>query len=392
MSSISNTTYHYAQYALNLHGKALAALQEQTATGSIINRMSDSPLEAYRLLGLDTQTTTITSQINTAKEMMSTLDISSSVLGDMASTFSDITVDLTQVTSDTYTDSSRTELANQIDDALEKLLSLANKTYQDNYLFGGGNTSNPPYLATYSDGRMSEVTYVGSKNDRQVEIVTGVETSAFYVGSSLLGSSGRGDQEFVSDTGAEAGTGTSNLTGDTWLTITGTAGNYQLSIDGGTTTVTTDGTDTNLAVTDADGNVLFVDTTGITSTGKVMVRSEGTYDIFNSLISLRDILLNTEGLPDTQLDEVRSSASKSLTEISDLLTGAQIKVGARIGFLNDIGASLENIKYNIDEEEAILGDADAAQLAVDLARYKLLYEMSLSVSANMLSISLLDYL
>ena len=392
MSGISNNVYNFTRYALGMHTKVLATLQEQTATGSVINRMSDSPIEAYRLLGLESQSSEITSQKAAIEEMISVLEISSTVIEELASTFSDMQVNLTQVVSGTYSDSARQELANQIDDALEEVLAFANKTHLGNYIFGGSDTSSAPYVAEYSGDKITGVTYVGSSSERSVEVVAGVESSAYYVGTDLFASSDRGNTEFISDTGAEVGSGTSNIKGDGWITITGTTGNWELSIDAGTTTVSSDGTQTNLAVTDADGNVVYVDTTKITSAGSVYVRAEGTYDMFSSLISLRDILLNEQNLSDGQLEQVRSAASQSLQEISELLTYDQIKLGAKMGFLTDISESLVNIEYNVDEQDALLRDADVAQIAVDLARYELLYEMSLSVSANMLSTSLLDFL
>jgi hypothetical protein len=45
-----------------------------------------------------------------------------------------------------------------------------------------------------------------------------------------------------------------------------------------------------------------------------------------------------------------------------------------------------------DEEISLLRDADVTQVAIDLARYQVLYEMSLNVAAKMFDLTLLDYL
>jgi hypothetical protein len=83
-----------------------------------------------------------------------------------------------------------------------------------------------------------------------------------------------------------------------WLTVEHDGTNYRLSIDDGATWVTVPaGGQANQAVTDSrTGRVLYVDTTGIQSTGTELVRVPGTYDIFGTLISLRDLLLNPKGL------------------------------------------------------------------------------------------------
>jgi hypothetical protein len=107
------------------------------------------------------------------------------------------------------------------------------------------------------------------------------------------------------------------------LTITGSAGNYDLSIDDGLTTFNTNGTDTNLAVTHSTtGEVLYVDTTSINSTGVELTAVSGTHDIFNTLITIRDLLENDRGLSDTQLKELLNDSFNSLDEISNLLVQA----------------------------------------------------------------------
>jgi len=55
MGGMLNNVYNNSSFALNLHYKAMASLQEQVYTGSRINRASDDPSAAYRVLGLDSQ-------------------------------------------------------------------------------------------------------------------------------------------------------------------------------------------------------------------------------------------------------------------------------------------------------------------------------------------------
>ena len=174
------------------------------------------------------------------------------------------------------------------------------------------------------------------------------------------------------------------------------AGNNTLA-NGGPITIaedtTTDGTGaTNLAVTDSLGRVLYVNTTEITSTGFELVSVPGTHDIFNTLITLRDILNNKKDLSETQLEEQRNDVLISLKEVSNLLVQTQVSVGSKIGFLDNLKDSLNNLKYNAEDESALLQEADIAQIAIDLSRQEILYQMSLSVAARLMSMSLLDFL
>jgi flagellar hook-associated protein 3 FlgL len=300
---------------------------------------------------------------------------------------------LTQIINGIYNEDGRRILAQGVNDTLEQVVLLANTERLDQYLFGGSNTTSAPYVAERIDGKITGVTYQGSFNGRNIELAPGIQVDAFCVGDNVFSSDRRGDPVFQGDTGAAAGTGTSSVSGYTWLTVTGSAGNYDISIDGGLTTFNTDGTDTNLAVTNSvTGEVLYVDATNINSTGIELVAVSGTHDIFNTLITIRDLLENENGFPETELLELLRNSFGSLDEINNLLVQNQVSIGTKIGFLGNLEDSLKNLKYDAEDETTRLQEADIAQVAIDISRREVLYEMSLSVAARLMSMSLLDFL
>ena len=393
MSGTLSGIYSDLSFALRLHIEALSRLQEQASTGSRINRASDDPSAAYRVLGLNSQQRSLASYMDNIAQAMSTLEISLTVIDDMTSAIADAKVTMSQIVSGVYDEVGRERTAEAIDSTLEQMVSLANTRHLNEYLFGGGDTGSAPYAVTRTDGKITSVTYQGSSENRQIEVAAGVQSSAFYIGDGLFRSDSRSEPVFIGETGAKAGTGTSSVTGDVWLTVTGSAGNYDLSIDDGLTTVNTDGTDTNLAVTDSrTGRVLYVDTTAMSGAGVNMVRVRGTYDIFNTLINLRDILNNERGLSDAQLAEVRNISIESLEEVRSLLTEKSVSMGTRIGFLEDLKGMVENMKFGTEDEATMLQEADIAQIAIDISKRDVLYQMSLSVVGRLMSMSLLDFI
>jgi len=393
MSSSLSNVYNNVNYALHLHGTAMTRLQEQASTGSRINRVSDDPSSAYRVMGLNTEQRTLDNYTDNLSEIVSLLDLSSTVIQQIASSLTETRVRLTQIAGGIYSEDARQRTAEGINDILEQIVSLANTQHMGQYLFGGGDTTTAPYLVERTNGRITSVTYIGSDVNRKVQVAPGVNSSAFFVGDDMFRSDDRSELVFLGETGAKAGTGTSTVRSDTWLTVTGSAGNYTLSIDDGQTTFNTDGTDTNLAVTNsATGEILYVDTTGITATGVDMVRAPGTYDIFSTLINIRDILQNEKGLSDSQLRELQDNSLVALGEVTGLVTEAEVTVGARVGFLDNLKDSLKNLKYDAEDETTRLQEADIAQIAIDLSRREILYQMSLSVAGKLMSVSLLDYL
>jgi flagellar hook-associated protein 3 FlgL len=393
MSGTLNTFYNNVNFALHLNTEALVRLQEQAATGSRINRASDDPSTAYQILGLNSQQMSLENYIDNLTAASSILEFSSTIIEDITSTLTDVRTRLTQIISGVHSEESRNRTAEGINDLLEQIVSLANTQHTGEYLFGGGNPTSAPYQVERTNGEITRVTYQGSYENRTIEVAPGVKTSAFYVGHDIFCSDDRSEPIFLGDTGVKAGTGTSNVHGDVWLTVTGSAGNYTLSIDDGLSTFNSDGTDTNLAVTNSTtGEVLYVDTTGISSTGVGLVSVPGTYDIFNTLITTRDTLKNERDLSEVQLREIVNNSLVSLEEVSELMVQAQVSVGSKIGFLDDLNDSLENLNYNAEDETTRLQEADIAQIAIDLSRREVLYEMSLSVAGKLLSLSLLDFL
>ena len=394
MSGILNNVYSNAIIALGRHSEALMRLQEQASTGSRVNRPSDDPSAAYYILTLNSENRSLENYINALAGVTGTLQVSSSIIGQMASVVSQARVSMTQITSGIYDQDGRDRVAEAIDSSLEQLVQLANTKHNDQYLFGGGDTGTAPFAVERINGEITAVTYQGSYETRNINVASGISSSAFYVGQEMFSSDQRGEPVFLGDTGAAAGTGTSSVTGDVWLTVTFDGSNYQVSIDDGATFVTVPvGGDANQAVTDSrTGKVLYVDTTGINSTGVELVRVSGTYDAFGALIEIRNLLRNDRNLSDPQLEQLRNASIGSLEEIQNLLAQKQTSIGLRIGFLDGIKSSLEDVKFNTEDETSRLEEADIAQVAIDLSRHEALYQMSLAVAGKLMSLSLLDFI
>ena len=71
---------------------------------------------------------------------------------------------------------------------------------------------------------------------------------------------------------------------------------------------------------------------------------------------------------------------------------AEVSVGSKIGFLDNLQDSLKKLKFDAEDESTLLQEADIAQIAVDLSKREVLYQMSLSIAGKLMSISLLDFI
>ncbi len=387
--------YSNVGFALNLQAEMMARLQEQVSTGSRINRASDDPSAAYRVLGLNSEKRLLENYVDNMLQVSSTLEISYNIIEEITSAISKEKVHLTQIVSSTYSDQGRNQLAEEMNDVLEQVLVLANTRHMNQYLFGGSNTGSAPYVAQRSNGEISSVTYEGDFDGRHVEVAPGMESNIYSVGDSIFRLDSRGTPIFFGDTGAAAGVATSSVRGYVWLTVTynESSGQYELSIDGGASTVAVAGDTSNLAVTDSQtGRVLYVDGSNITTTGTSVVCVPGTYDIFNTLISLRDILRNESGFSNAMIEQLVNNSISTLSELEDRLVEKSVSTASKVGFLESLKDTLSNIKFSAEDEATTLQQADISQVALDISRSEVLYQMSLAVAGKLMSLSLLDFI
>lgn len=175
------------------------------------------------------------------------------------------------------------------------------------------------------------------------------------------------------------------------VSITATA---RLSIDGGATTTLVTGFGTDETVVDSTtGRVLSVDASGLMRVGDEPVRvAADSYDLFGTIIRLRDLMTNRHDLPEDQQLDLLSETVGWLDGAMAGLTRHMTAVGGRLQAMDSLGGSLEGLRENTDAETASLADADIIQVATELARTQTLYEMTLATAGRLLNLSLLDFI
>jgi flagellar hook-associated protein 3 FlgL len=390
MSISLNALYKNTSWSIGQQTAQLALLQEKASTGQDNNRISDNPTVTNRVLGLTSDSRTKQQYLDNLANLSSILELSDSIVQSMTSEMTRAREALSGTTSAVV----RQTLAADLNSSLEQLISLANTQRMGESLFSGSNTSVLPYTVQRDDsGRITRVIYQGSRDENPVEVSNGVTVSGVMAGPSLFSIDDRQAPEFLGETGAAAGAGTSSVRGTVYLQVQGTAGNWQLSIDGGQNWVASDGTQDNLAVVNSQtGEVLYVDTRAITQSGTEPICVRGTYDIFNVLISARDMLSNTQNISEDQFQEMLTKTLVAMGDAEEVLTRALPVIGGRLQTIGALSDSIEETKLGTEEDISRMQDADIAQIAIDLARYETLYQMSLAIASKMFSLSFLDFM
>ncbi|MFP4105016.1 MAG: flagellar hook-associated protein FlgL [Phycisphaerae bacterium] len=471
------TIYNNTSSALHKHGTHMARLQEMISSGSRVSRPSDDPNDANIILQMKSTHANLQSYTRNLDEVSRSLEASNDTVLQVTRDLATINQRLTQAASGTLSDAQRQAMAAEADSILESVLRQINTPVIGQYLFSGAATNVKPLQVTRENGEIVDVKYGGSDIDMKVMVAPGIQFSKTSIAPDIFQDRNPGDMVFHGNTGVVEGTGTSSVQGTTRLDLehvetlisdpgasgvavgtSSAAGDTilgvhslqintdtkQVSLDGGSA-VAYDGTETDLAVKNADGDVvhldmtgvvasagtktveltgngqasidggaswstidtfgdnvvvanastgraLYLDTTDLQRTGTERIRRPGTYNLCEALMEVRDTLRNKDKLPESEQTKMLAAVLESVDEVRSLATQELTGLGGRLQALDGLRTSLQDQADRADIQRAEMQDADVVQVATDLARYQTLYEMTLASASKLLSISLLDFI
>jgi len=150
-------------FLLNLEKSAtrLIQIQERLSTGRRINRPSDDPIGTTKALNLRLLEKQNEQYQRNIEDASSWLNFNDSALGDLQTALIRAKGIGVQGSDDTLNEEDRKALAQEVNQILEHILSMANCKFKGKYIFGGTETTTPPYAAT-RDGTTGEITAVAS--------------------------------------------------------------------------------------------------------------------------------------------------------------------------------------------------------------------------------------
>ncbi|MCA8944056.1 MAG: flagellar hook-associated protein FlgL [Planctomycetes bacterium] len=181
------------------------------------------------------------------------------------------------------------------------------------------------------------------------------------------------------------------------LPISPTTGTFtsraSLSLDGGATTTETDFTSSSIRVTDSvDGSKLNVDVSALNNVGTERIRYEGTFDVFSTLIAVRDILRNESNEPQAVVSQRLTDSLGDIDNAHEQILTALRNLGFRADNMSLVQNRVENLKTGATESMSLERDTDIVEAIVDFNQRNSLYQASLQVSAGIVQTSLLNFL
>lgn len=172
-----------ALYNLQKGRTLLNRLQEQIASGSLINRPSDDPLTTRQLLDMD-------SKLDSGEQYLSNItkgNLSLSMTDTALLGISDIIAQAKKTTSTITSGSSdqtvRENAASQLEELKKQLVDLGNTQLGDQYIFAGFKNSTPPFST-------ADNAYAGTSDELTIEIDRNSPAGITLAGDALLKGTG----------------------------------------------------------------------------------------------------------------------------------------------------------------------------------------------------------
>jgi flagellar hook-associated protein 3 FlgL len=123
---------------------------EQLSSGYRINVPSDDPGAIDAILGFQGQIDRVTQIQNNISQATTVANVSDSALTSASDLLNQLTSIAAQGSSSTATAANRASLAQQVQGIDEQMVALANTTFSGQYVFGGDDSTTPPYTFNWS--------------------------------------------------------------------------------------------------------------------------------------------------------------------------------------------------------------------------------------------------
>jgi len=160
----------------------------QISTGKSVNQPSDNPTAAALLVENNDQATFTAGYLQSVSVVQGQLSTASSTLSSVSTALQQALSLGVEAAGGTLSPSDQAAIANQLQGIQTQLVSLANTTYEGNYIFAGTATNTAPYVI--DDNSPSGVGYVGNSDVNEVSIGNGYKLAANQPGSQLFSATG----------------------------------------------------------------------------------------------------------------------------------------------------------------------------------------------------------
>jgi flagellar hook-associated protein 3 FlgL len=191
-------------------------LTSELSSGLRVASLSDDPVAVAQSTLLGSSIAQDDTFVQTASNESSRLQVTDSTLGEVVTQITSALSTAVGGNNGTLNASDLASVAQSLSGVRDQVLSLANTSYQGQYLFGGSQGSTPPFTLDTSTNPAT-ANYTGDNDLQYVETPSGQKIQVNLPGSSVFGTAGSGVlgalNQLISD--FSGGAATATITADT---------------------------------------------------------------------------------------------------------------------------------------------------------------------------------
>jgi flagellar hook-associated protein 3 FlgL len=175
--------------SLDLAQASEQQLTSELSSGVRVTSLSTDPVAAGQNVSLLNQIQQDDSFTSSSSLVSGQLQVADSALGSVVTELTSAISLATSANNGTMNSSNVKSISNQISGILDEVLSLANTSYQGNYIFGGTQTSTTPFTLTTTTSPAT-TSYNGDGNINYLETPSGQKIQLNVSGSQIFLGSG----------------------------------------------------------------------------------------------------------------------------------------------------------------------------------------------------------
>jgi flagellar hook-associated protein 3 FlgL len=392
---ISTTTFQNdAVTQMDALQAAMGRTQQDLSTGLKVRSAADDPTGMAQVNQMSVEVSASVQYVTNSNTAQTNLQLEEQALTDASNVMQNANSLAVEANNSALTASQRQNIATQLQQDLQTLVSIGNRTDSaGNHLFGGYASSTTPFTQSGSN-----VSYNGANAVVQVQISENQSISMGDTGATAFMNIPSGNGTFVT-AAAATNTGTASIS-------PGTVQNPSQWVPGTYTVSFTDPTD--YQITDSGGNVVAsgtytdgdtisfngaqVTVNGNPATGdQFTISPAGTTSAFAALSNLITTLSSTtlnNGQLATQISAAIQQINNSITNFSNV----SASVGARLNAITtDQGAAQTN-QTNLNSNIGSITNTDYAAATTQLSTEELALQAAQESYASIAKLSLFQYL
>jgi len=373
----------------------LSTTQNQLATGKKLLSAADDPAGMAQVNELNVQLSASQQYVTNGNSATANLQLEEQALADATNTLQSARDLAVQANNSSLTASQRQDIATQLQQQLQDLVAIANRTDSNgNYLFGGEASGTQPFAQSGNT-----VTYSGAAAVSQVQISPNQRISSGDTGAAVFMNIPAGNGTFTTAAGA-ANTGTGSIgvgsltnpaawvpdtytvtfTSPTAYTVTNSSGATVGSGSGftGGQSISFDGIQVPISGTPAAGDTFTIAKAGNAS----------AFSTLQSLITT----LNSPNLSNAQIATQIGGALQQIDNAISNLSDVSASAGARVNSITSSQTTARTTQTNLSGAISNLSDVDYAAAITQLNTEELSLQAAQQSYASIAHLSLFNFI